>query len=320
MHTLAIRSIRTAALLLTLGTLAGCAIGSPPYQARSKQESQALQLTNASLLMGLRDAEAPKDGSTPGSNADFAKASAFGTLNALSPPPGFTSVTAGALGFASMFFTGGGAEEISRTSKLLVWMPRSEAATADEAWQKLNTLVQHELAAVLAETPLPSGYTLEKEDRQVTGYRPGISFAPTPYKSTQAIWHIRGGDCDQPKVQCGYEVRLRLPPVERTAPAVLGGYPAWTYIRTEGMIEIPSSFTDHREFRAKTRAMFPDMEVLRKLSMRLPNWAFIYVAPNAMGYSDKASGKPVLLRFPVVLNKGEPLYFVRGATGVAPTS
>ncbi|HYG91095.1 MAG TPA: hypothetical protein VD978_33125 [Azospirillum sp.] len=290
----------------------------PPYQPRTATESHALQIVNAANLLGLRDADVPKDASAPSGSSELIKAGAFGTLNYLSPPPGFTSVAAGALGFASFFLTGPSAEEASRTSTLLAWMPRSEAATAEEARQKLDTLVQHELAAVLAETSLPKGYSLDKQVRQWTLTPPGNNFSLTTYQSTQTIWFIRGGECSEPKVLCRYHVSLGLRPVERAAPAVLGGYPAWAYIRNEGLSDIPPTFFDQRESRGMIRATFPDMEVLQKLSARLPAWAFIYVAPDNMAYTSEATGKPTLMRFPVVLNKGKPLYFVRGGTGIVP--
>ncbi|HYG88971.1 MAG TPA: hypothetical protein VD978_22240 [Azospirillum sp.] len=321
MHNPVSRSLRATALLLAVGTLAACATGqgsTTPYQPWSATESHALQIVNAADLLGLRDADAPKDATAPGGSSSLVQAGAFGTLNYLSPPPGFGSVAAGALGFASFFFSGPAPEEWSRTPSLLVWMPRSEAATADEAWHKLNAMVQRELAAVLSETRLPSGYRLEKEEKLAIAFRPGYSLAPTRYTSTRTLWKIRGGDCDDPKVQCQYQVSLIVPPVERAAPSVLGGYPAWTYIRTEGLAGISPTFVDRREFREKYRAVFPDLEVLRKLSARLPAWAFIYIGPDSVAYMNEEVGKPTLLRFPVILSKGEPVYFVRGGKGIVP--
>jgi len=301
-------------LLLVLGLAACTSSGGSPaaYQPKDPGESQALQLVKAADLLGLRDAEVPSGATAPGGRSTLPMAALYGGLNTLRPPPGFSRGAAGAIGFATMFFSGPAPEEISRTSKILVWMPRAEAETAEDAWRKIDDLMQRELGAVLAGTLLAPGYRLEKESKPVTSYRPGSTLAPTPYRSDEVTWRVRGGECDDPKVQCRYRITVPVPPVERTAPAVLGGYPAWSFVRTQGMAGVASSFVDRRGGHVAPRPVFPDLEVLRKLSARLPGWAAIYVAPHTASYLDEETGKPALLPYPVVLRAGEPLYFVRG--------
>ncbi|BAI74746.1 hypothetical protein AZL_b00830 (plasmid) [Azospirillum sp. B510] len=303
------RATGRLALSAAIG-LGGCATERTALQPRDPLESEALQLVRAADLLGLRDADAPVAGQAPGGGANLPAAAMFGGLNYLSPPPGFTSVAAGALGFASLFFSGPAPEDASRYSQLLIWMPRGEAATEEEAWRKLNEMVQRELAAVLAEVALPPDYRLEKEESQFRGYRPG-GLMQTRYTSTRTAWRIHGGECDEPKVTCQYQVSLLLPPVERPAPALLGGYPAWTYVRTEGLTGISPSFIDRRPFQDVRRATFPDMEVLRKLSARLPAWVAIYVAPRTMAYRHEETGEPALLGYPVILRSGTIHYFVK---------
>ncbi|MBP2311484.1 hypothetical protein [Azospirillum soli] len=315
------RPIRTMRLRMSVLALSAAAAGlagcvtrgneGPALRARDARESEALQLVRAADLLGLRDADAPKDTAAPGGGSTLPSAAVFGGLNYLSPPPGFTSAAAGALGFATLFFAGPTPEDASRYTRLLVWMPREEAGTAEEARRKLDELVQRELTAVLAEVALPSGYRLEKDQRPFTAHRPDGGLITTRYTTTQTIWRIRGGECDEPKVTCQYQVSMPLPPVEGTAPTLLGGYPAWTYVRTEGLTGISPSFIDRRPFQETRRAAFPDMEVLRKLSARLPAWTAIYVAPGTMAYLHDESGNPALLGYPVVLRGGTVSYFVR---------
>lgn len=304
-----------ALIPLIIVALSACASGSgtpAPYQPKGADESRALQLVKAADLIGLRDAEVPVDAQAPGSGSTLPVAALLGGLNALRPPPGFSPKTAGALGFAAMFFSGPTSEELSRTSKILVWMPHEEAATAEDAWRAIDGLVQRELAAVLVDTRLPSGYRVEKEMKSVTSYRPGKTLAPMPYRSDEVTWRIRGGDCDDPKVQCRYRITVPVPPVGRMAPTMLGGYPAWSFVRTQGMTGVASTFVDRRGGHDVPRPVFPDLEVLRKLSARLPGWMAIYVAPHTTSYFDEETGKPALLPYPVVLHAGAPLHFVPG--------
>lgn len=294
------RTLRFAAGFFALAFLSACAT-SGSGGSTNPNSSRALQIAKAADLVGLRDAEAPKGESAPTPDGSGIGAGlAYGTLNYLSPPPGFGSGMAAGLGFAAFFFSGPSAEQAATTPSIWAWMPKDQAQTEDDAWQKINGIIQTELDAVIAETTLPAGYSFERVVEPYTAYRPGGSLSPKPYKQDRVTHRIKGGICDDKDVRCGYQITATVPPVEVNAPAVLGGGPSWGYVRTEGMILMAPPVVDNRTFRTHYHSLFADMEVLRKLSKRLPDWMVIYIAPNRVGYADE-TGKPLLVQYPVLM-------------------
>lgn len=305
------RTFRFAAGFLALAFLSACATSNSGGSANPNM-SRALQIAKAADLVGLRDVEAPKGESAPTPDGSGIGAGlTYGSLNYLAPPPGFGSGMAAGLGFATFFFSGPSAEEAATMPSLWVWMPKDQAQTEDEAWEKINDIIQTELDAVIAETTLPAGYSFERVVEPYPAYQSGGGLFPKTIMKDQVIHRITGGICDDEDVRCGYQITATVRPREVIAPAVLGGGPAWGYVRTKGMIMIPPTVVDDRTFRTYYRSLFADMEVLRKLSRRLPDWMVIYIAPNRVGYADE-TGKPLLVPYPVMLRKGEPLYFVKG--------
>jgi hypothetical protein len=304
---------RGALLFCAVAFLATACVSGGDIDRRSPGDaSRALQLVQAADLLGLKDAEAPQSAGTPGISPTLPSAALVGGLNTLSPPFGFGSAAAGALGFASMFFDGPGPASASGTTLILAWAPKELAASEIEAWRLIDSRVQEALAAALQETRLAEPYRVERSERKTKSYRPSKTLFPTAYDGVEVSWRIKGGDCDLEKVACRYVAALPVPPVETRAPALLGGYPAWGYVRTQGMASISSTFIDNREFRSKFRAVFPDLEVLRKASARLPEWIAIYVAPNTMAHLNDTAGKPSFIPYPLVLQGGTALFFVRG--------
>ena len=55
------------------------------------------------------------------------------------------------------------------------------------------------------------------------------------------------------------------------------------------------------------RDWLPDLAIYQAWSKRLPEWVFLYLAPTTPISLGNGQG---FLQFPVVLNKGEALYFV----------
>lgn len=309
-------------LCLTVGALvSGCASTPAPYTAPPGQ-SLALTVARAAGLVGLKDADVPMDRSVnPGSGVPLVGtlpgAAAYGALSALSPPPGFGAGAAGALGFAAMVFSGPTAESVSQSSQVLAWAPRSFAPDAATAQAKLNALIARELDAVLAEVPMPPGYRIEKAVEQKTRYRPsgGLfpDLFPDGFEATHTDFTVTGGECTDRKVICRYSVNAGTPPVEGMAPAVLGGYPAWTWTRGKGLPTIPGTVFDGRGLVKTHRPLLPDLDVYRRLSERLPEWVYLYMAPYRVSYWNQAAGKHLFLTYPFVFNRGTAHFFARGS-------
>lgn len=307
------RSSMALATALCL-SMSACATAPAPYRG-SSHESRALSVTNAVDLVGLRNAKLPQGASAPSSGSILPGAVLSGGLNALSPPMGFSSLGGGLMGFASAFFSGPAPEGAATYSRLIAWMPLSEADTAKAAAEKLDRVVQAKLAEVLSQVDLGTGYTVERGGKDVTAYRRGEGlfgdFDPQRIDYRRTTFWIKGGECDEPKVRCGYEITISPHPIQGFAPAFLGGYPAWGYTRARGIPGLAPSFSDRRDRRERYRARFPDMEVYRRLSAALPEWVYLYLAPQRVSSWDSQEQRLQFLPYPVVLNKGEPLFFVR---------
>lgn len=299
-------------MVLTALLLAGCSSGQP-YDP-PPHESHALSITKAAGLMGLRDASLAKGATTPQPGASVPGAALAGAANALSAPPGFTSLSAGAMGVASALLSGPSPENASAVSHLLAWMPRSEAVDRQAARDKIDAIVQQALAEVLAETTLPGGVTVGRKewDTTFTEAAPPLPIRiPDRWPHRATAFPLHGGECDQPKVTCRYRIAIGIPPVEGYAPSFAGGFPAWFFDQLYGLPRIDRTFVDIRNGRERWEARFPDIEVYRKLSARLPAWVYLYLAPGQVSYLDEGTGKLALLPYPVVVNQGELLFFVR---------
>lgn len=292
-------STRSSVALVTALCLSvsACATAPAPYQGPS-HESRALSVVTAVDLVGLKDAKQSQGASVSSPGSTLPGAAFTGGLNSLSAPPGFSSLGAGLMGFASAFFSGPGPEAAASTSRVIAWMPLSEAETPDAAIGKLDQMVQARFAEVLSRVDLGEGYSAQTAEKDTGGYR-------------RTTVMVKGGECDEPKVRCAYGLTSLPRPVQGFAPAFLGGYPAWSYTRTSGIPILEPSFRDHRSWRASFRATFPDLEVYRRLSAALPDWVYLYLAPQRVSYWNEQQQRLQFLPYPVVLNRGEALFFVR---------
>ena len=168
---------------------------------------------------------------------------------------------------------------------LFGWMPRADAATAQDAREKFRAML-----IVALEQSLP--------DHKLSSAPP--DWYPDPNNRTGSSYDLRldGPAC----APCGIKAdlwsttRARLPGKAR-APEVLGQYPAWRWggSSTRGMYW---GYPMVEGVNVEERFLF-----FQEVSRYLPAWAYIYLPPHEM-----------LLDFPLMFNEGEALYFIEPAT------
>lgn len=217
----------------------------------------------------------------------------YALSNVLAPPPGIG--LGFALGMSVMSLLLPSPTEPLATSMVLAWMPKTLAATPAEAQAAMQRLIDEALDGALAEVLKPP-------------YRPVPRSAKQP---GQVV--ITGGECLSQGARCSYVPRVHAKPTEGVAPEMLGGAPAWTWPHVDRPSEVIVaqlwwSGEDGSQFLPRYRPWLPDLAIYQAMSERLPEWVFLYLAPGTVSGGD---GK--FVRVPLVLNRGEPLYFITPA-------
>jgi len=271
--------------------VSACASSNGPYEP-IRPESTALQVMKAAGYSGLRDTAPPphNENATPDG---FGKALTWGIGNALAVPPGFNPGTAGALALVSGIFGTRDPDEKVWTSQIVAWMPKNGAQSPADARDKVNLLLWNALSQAIDEIPFPPAYSVEK--------RTWVNYGGM----TERFASLRGGDCGEKRVQCRMDLIVHRMPVEVAAPRILGGFPAYGFASP-----FQATHIDRRGFGGKVTAIFPDLAVYQRASALLPEWVYLYVAPDKVAYDDDKVGR-VLLPYPIVLNQGKFLYFVK---------
>jgi hypothetical protein len=193
----------------------------------------------------------------------------------------------------------------------VAWVPKSQADSSDAAAKLFYDLATAALQESIEEHGLPEPYAL-------TGFeeRGGISSRYFTYYGV-----LTGDECsgrlasnlDDKVLVCalGFSVSGRTNGIpgqntlEDIAPEQMGGYPAWRVTAT-----IHRGYTDMRDGPARWLPRLPEVEIFSKVSKKLPEWAYIYIAPGFSSIKND-EGNFRFLMFPLIIHQGEPLYFIR---------
>lgn len=297
-------SIRLTALGLIAPLLAaGCATGpAAPYPDQPNQ-SFALDQMRAAGFEDIHDADISKAKAAELDDTESSElaASAFGVANALAPPAGLSSISAGALGFMSWMAMG--ETNPARKSRVIAWVPASRADSPAEARALMVEEVTAALEVAATHTELPTGYRWGSSEHRTTN-------ATEIYRRP-----IKGPDCgaSDSDAFCTYDVHvLQWKYAEddwtRThAPAALGGDPAYRLTATGDMPTLsPSKIIDHG-----WSVGFPDLSLYVRMSEALPEWVMLYLAPRKVSYRSDRDGKTWRgLGLPMLLHEGGAHYFV----------
>jgi hypothetical protein len=314
--------LKTIVTRLVTAFLVACASGGTTarYQYDPKQ-SETLNVMEAAHIGGMQDLPyqkfqeareaALKKGMSLDNGPTLGGGAAFGALNYLSPPTGFSAGGAGVMGLASWLLIDTTHPGI--TSHIFAWMPAEEAASPEEAKMKLYDIFKDALADAIKETSWPKDYSVHLTDSSKTTPKDGFigEFAVV----------ITGGDCDREFMRCGYRgFRTPLPRTEM-APDFLGGSNAYVWrwpVENQHWAIVPDKSkikVTERGSTAEWYAGFPDLEFYTALTRRLPKWVYVYLAPQ--NWSHNINGKYVFSKYPVVINQGHVLHFIEPAPTTA---
>lgn len=310
------------AVMLCTALLVGCASASLPVAYKyDSRFSEARNLMEAAHIGGLRDLpykryrEAREAAQNKGINLDtgptLAGGAAFGALNFISPPPGFSSAGAGLAGFASWLLID--TTHPGTNSHIFAWMPVDEASSPEQAKMKLYGIFKDALAGAIQDTSWPKDYSVNLKERSETSAKDSF------VGELEVV--ITGGDCDKKFMRCGYRgFRTPLPRTEM-APDFLGGGHAYVWrwpVETRYWAIVPEKSKTKVSRQGTTvdwYAGFPDIDFYKAFTRQVPRWVYVYLAPQS--WSHGVDGKYALPQYPIVINQGRVLYFIAPAPAAA---
>jgi len=294
--------------------LAACASTPIKYES-NPNHSEAWNVTQAAGIWDLRDVpykkyreareEAIRRGQSPDQGPGIAGTATFAALNYMSPPTGFSSGGAGAMG--ALAWLAAPSDSYGASSKLLVWMPKDLALTPDEAAKEIAKTISEAMEQAMRETSLPKGYRyagFETTDRML-------------------IARIEGPECNREGKRCGFVISQPTWPIVNPAPDFIGGPgEVWAWRARShgsrkgmsqgviGVLQSKGNVSDGKDwgYVKKWYAQFPDLNFYTALSKQLPGWCYIYLAPQR--WSAMVDDKWILLQYPIMIHKGRVLYFV----------
>lgn len=272
----------TLSLLASLFLTAGCA--KTALNINPSTNSEALQIARAAGLHQIRDQEIPQ--------AEFNRLADSTAYNAawaatmyFNPAPGFSSGASLALALPSLLFKNDPADSFNH---VLAWMPKDLAENPKDALEKTNDI----LIKALEELAIQTGFTNHK----------------TQYFKSRGR-HITYVDIIDEQLQCSLNKgefcsltnRINMPR-SAVSPKVLTKYS-----------DQPSYFfplrKDHTLMfvaRDENLPKLDQLEMLQTYSSLLPDWIYLYIAPNTI---HNATGEK--LKYPFMLHQGKTLLFVK---------
>jgi len=289
------RTAKLMGLVVMAAVVSGCAAKEikPHYSNGSYQSdpklSYALNVLRAAGAKEIRDipkAQLLGSGSLNQSN-DLAYAAVGSTAAYLGNlrPLGLSSLARAGITFAIL-----APSEVApeASSGILAWMPADLAATGEEAREELNRMIISKLREVLKETPFPEGYAPELGAEG--------NFIP-----------VVGRQCSSGEARCGYSIGGILPARKVKGPDFVTSEKVWAFTFRGSFTLLRKSYDSLKIFEPDL-PIFPDLDVYVRLSKRLPDWIYIYLAP----YSEKSSSKfgmmveekSLYMRQAAVINRG----------------
>ena len=302
------RAIEMAKLYRTVGmavlsvALVGCASAPKVYESTFQENPRYSRAMNVLMAAGYVDdpAKSPIRDAPQAKVAQAAKSGGLGGLDvayavssALAPPPGIGFGFGLGMGVVSLLAPSP-VEPLSR-SMVIAWMPRSEASDPNQATAKLQAQLKQALEEAIRER-LPAPFTVGP-----------------PIPKHPARFAIAGGPCNEKGHQCVLQAAVHSASQRQAwRQGCSGGGSAWTWHPIGRPSEVMAatfwpSVTVSGDWTKPHRDWLPDLAIYQDWSKRLPEWVFIYLAPTTPISLGNGQG---FLKFPVVLNKGEALYFV----------
>lgn len=295
--------ILTALLFILIAGISGCVSKPSKYAIKgytsNPKISLAANVTKAAGLPKIKDVKLEKHQQQQiiNNKATLAGSLLFATTSTLSNFNQLGKVT-----FPLSFMawnTMSTQDKLCFGRKLFSWMPREMAKTPEEAVEVQGKILREAIRKTLEKMPLPEPYRVEL-DKPIPLQGEKYTGKHFSYKYG---YKVTGGGCKRHcSVSGGYmykAVEGDTLPYPGVAPDFLGGGEAWVFSRYTAFRPIfPLDLEESPKYFAETIG-----PILLELSKQLPKWNYIYMHNF---YATK-EGKP----FPIVLNEGEGLLFIK---------
>jgi hypothetical protein len=299
-------------LALALLTLVGCASPSERRVEVRDEESFAMHILRAADIGGLRDAPREAAMNFGGLETGAVGASDIGrvghvVLSAANPLGGASALGAGlGAGLLSFFLVPGDAP--AESSAIVAWVPAQFADTPEAAQTYLMEIIETTTFPVMKENfPDASLHEITRSSEMTRGGIPERRGVAVQWDGDICA------DLSYRRCRIGIGASGRDLPLEATFPRIISGEKAWKFSRLNGAVTLRPAAQDD-DFQQHFRARFDELSFYAEVSQRLPEWVFIYIAPNRIGFRDQ-NGALKLYPLPMILNQGRAHYFVKGARG-----
>jgi len=250
--------------------------------------SKALNIvTAAGMNYGLKNVPVPKDTVT-----DIRNSKTFGTAYGLasyySPSPGLSS--SGSAGLAVLSWALLPKTPAARNS-IIAWMPENVGGkNKKEALDKMADLIIEATEKAANELEYITSVYIPKNGTDKRGLVINLVNPDTKKCSVTP---------PDTKSYCNIIYKVRHPhKIENTAHYV-GSSTTWFFDPMESGYTAPI-------FINKYGFQFNQLEIMIAVSKHLPDWVYIYLAPNEVDITDKEN-----LKMPLILNKGNVHLFVK---------
>lgn len=283
------KTITSVLLAFYTIALSACAShGVPEDEKYDPTASEALNITRMAGLDGLKDVPYQDwNNRTPiGDMLD----SSYAISNIFTPAPGLGM--AGGLAFSALFLLSNSEPVHPATyNHIWLWMPEKTASTPEEAGILAQKIVYDAVLSVLD----PDG-RLEVKTRTFKPLFASNSEHQTLVEPGCPEFHDKHNDSYE--LDCSGDLKIEIAYYYKDALKRIAKAPPFLDMtgQIRGPIEVVIRSTGI--FIDKTWSQ-EDRDFWQKVSLALPEWAYIYVGPS--------KAKELV---PVVFNKGEPLWFV----------
>lgn len=275
-------SVRFLITTLTIVGISGCA-SAPPAPTFDPADSKALNIMNAAgMSANLEDVEVPKDTIT---SITDSKGYGFAMVASgySSPLPGLSSGQMAGLNMAAWLLS---PKADTARNSYFAWMPATEAGANPE--ERMADILLDAATQAVKEM----GYTPKQEVGRGGTDKSAVAVYLT--NGDGRICKDSGGGSN-----CWISFATREPTKLTNAKSFVSeSSEAWFFDPTENVY---SYF-----YFSKNNTGLNELDLLVNTSKHLPAWVHFYVAPNQIKLNEKDK-----LKIPVLVNKGEVLYFVK---------
>jgi len=268
--------------------LTACATNKP--FTYNPEYSKALNVVKAAKMdYGLKDVEIPKD-----TVFDIRDTKTFGVAYGLagynSPMPGMSASSTAGLNILAWALQ---PKSPSARNSIIAWMPESIGGkTKEEALDKMADLIIEATEKAAMDLSFAPTTFVAKKGTDKRGF--AISLTDNESENCQVSKKAKDTVSD-----CYIAYKVRYPHKIEKTEEYIGSGSAWFFDPVERKYTA-MIFKDKKDYQ------YNQLELLINVSKNLPHWVYIYLAPGEVQIT-----KDRKLHVPLIINKGELLYFIK---------